>query len=1614
LLVLIALILLLWVAIQTTPVQNWLVHKVTKRLSKDLNTTVEIKHVDFALFNKMVLEGTLVKDRQNDTLLYAGAVKVNITDWFFIKDNIELEYIGLQDAVIQLQRQDSIWNYRFLADYFSAPADTTTKKGMINLNLKKAEFDNVSILQRDGWRGEDMQFKLASLDIDADKLDIQKKQVHINSIGIDRLLFSIYNYDGKRPDSLRPKADTARLVNNPNHLRWNPGNWDILVDEVKVTNSQFKSDLQDDRPLYTYFDEKHINFSDINATFKQLAFRQDSITTQLQLSTKERSGLTVKKLQANVVMHPEAMEFHNFDLLTNRSHLHNFFAMRYESFNDMSDFVTSVRMEADFNDADLDSDDIAYFAPQLKDWKKKIRISGKIKGPVENLTARKLIVEAGKNTYLNGNISMKGLPDINETFIDFVANDFRTTYQDAIAIIPQLKNIQQPRLDRLGFLQFKGNFTGFISDFVTYGTIRTNLGTIVSDLNMKFPEKGATSYSGKLRTDSFHLGEFVDVPQLGRIAFNGGIYGLGMRANSLNAKLDGAIQSLEVNNYTYHDITVKGTVAKRLFNGELTINDPNLQFKLNGLVDLSKDIPQFNFDADVARADLRNLRLIKDSVEVNGKFRFNFSGDNIDNFLGTARVYEASVLKRGKRISFDSLYVESKTMGTNKVITVVSNEFDAALVGEFSIRDLPAAFRTFLHKYYPSYIPEGRANRSDENFSFVVTTKKVDEYLDFISKDLNGFNYSTVTGRINTKENLLDLNAEVPQFSYKNISFYNIAVKGTGNLDSLVMENSIADVYINDSLHFPGTVINIRSSNDISDIMVKTSANQTLNSANIAARVQTMPKGVRIVFNESHFDVNGKNWLIEKNGELVLSEELVTANGVKIYSGDQEVLVTTQPSDIGNTNDIKVQLKSINIGDFAPYITHTTRLEGLLNANVDVMNPFGKIQVDLYGEAEQFRLDNDSLGKIKLNANYNQRSGLVNFAAQSDNKDYVFDVKGIYNLLDSNTNNLPLDITGNFKDTKIDVLEKYLSGVFSNISGFATGQLRIAGPTDKLQYLGKVQLRDGQLRVNYTNVLYNIPAATFEFKEGQINFGSFAIKDQFGNTGTITRGILKHQGFDDLDFDFAMNSNKLLVLSTNNTGNEPFYGTVFAKVNMTLKDRLEDLKMDIRGEPADSSKLYIRSTTSKQSGATDYIVWKVYGKEMQAPVTFNETNLSVTLDVTANKLINMYVILDELTNDIIRATGHGNLKMKAGTDGDFTIVGRYDIEEGDYNFNFQSLLRKPFKLRPGANNNIQWTGSPFDAQIRIEAEYTAENVRFSDLGLDGFSLQSGSNTGGINNNVRKYRGEVVVVATLTQQLMKPNIKFQIELPQGSPLKNDADALAILQRIQNDENELNKQVAFLIVFNGFGPLSTSTNQGALLNNAFEGVVVSSISGVLSSALSRQFSNIFRKIFNDESIKVNFNAQMYSGSNLIDNVNRNSINLDRTNVNFNIGKSFLNERLTFTFGSALDFGLSAQQVQATRNLQFLPDITAEWKIRQDGKLLLTFFYRDSYNYVGGTGARQNRSGASISYRHEFDRLRDIFKSERRKKQDADDRQKVKDSLKGNSASADTSKINTVGKN
>src|SRR5690606_4977284 len=206
-------------------------------------------------------------------------------------------------------------------------------------------------------------------------------------------------------------------------------------------------------------------------------------------------------------------------------------------------------------------------APDIKSWNRKIKISGDARGTVNDLKLEDLVVQAGGSTYFAGNASMFGLPDIELTFIDLKADEFRTTYSDALTYIPELRRVSQPAISKLQFIKFKGSFTGFIRDFVTFGTIETALGTISSDLNMKLPRGSSPVYSGSVATNNFQLGTFLQNNVLGNIAFEGDVKGRGFNMKTLMVDIDGNINHFEFNDYRYRNITTNGTLNKQLFDG---------------------------------------------------------------------------------------------------------------------------------------------------------------------------------------------------------------------------------------------------------------------------------------------------------------------------------------------------------------------------------------------------------------------------------------------------------------------------------------------------------------------------------------------------------------------------------------------------------------------------------------------------------------------------------------------------------------------------------------------------------------------------------------------------------------------------------------------------------------------------------------------------------------------------------------------------------------------------------------------------------------------------------------------------------------------------------------
>lgn len=1560
---LVALLLLVVLLLQTEFFQNFIVRKVTKQLSDNLHTEIRIKHVSFSFFNKMNLEEMLVRDQRKDTLLYAGAFKLRITDWFFLKDHIDLKYVGLENATIKLFRKDSIWNYQFLADYFTSPTPQQKKPSKpISLNLQKIDFENVKIAKIDHWEGQDITVQLGTLGVDARKMDLNKLIFDIRYVNIDKLAFTLSDYHAVKPHVPRPYYDPKS-----GEMYFNEGGITVHTDSIKITNSAVSllKELKN-RGVRPYLDTRHLVFTKLNISAKNFGFNKDTISARINIEGHERSGIDIKHLKADFRMTPTIMEFKRFDLKTAESQFRDYLAFHFKDFNkDFADFETYVGLDGHFVHSEVHTNDIAFIEPSLKSWNKKINLTLDLKGTVYDFVMKNALIKLDEHSYISGDLGMKGFPEFDTAHLNLQHLVVQTTKTEAAPIAPIFNEIKNPDFDAMGVMLYRGNFVGTARDFFTEGNFSTAIGSLYTKAHLTFPEKGEPRYKGSIITKQFNIGKFVHSDAIGEMDFNGTFDGSSYKLATARSSLKGHFNQIVVNDYRYSNVDVNGTIQKRYFTGTLNINDSNANVLSNIQVDFNGKAPKFNIIGDVQQVALQKLNLTNDNFILTGLFDLDFEGNNIDDYIGTAKVLNARFAKDSMAVAFDSLAIRADDIAQNrKRLTVESNEFSINLEGKYNVLDLPNSFQAFLNKYYPSLIAEPKHIPRDQNFLLTINTRDFSPYLKLFLPTFSGLDSAILTGGINTMDsNAFYLHANIPNLNIdKHYRIRHADIEGRGDFNKLVLTGRIDSIFTQDSFWFPHTELDVSSSKDHSVLQLRTKANETLKDASLKADVYTLNDGVKINFQPSYFILNGKRWLLEKQGEIVVRKDFASAQNVKFKQGLQEIEVETSTKPSTNVrNELVVKLSNIDMSDFMPLVVQNPKMDGIANGTVRMQDFFGQFNLIGNLRAEQFRLNEDSIGIVNVNANFDKKTQLVKYKIDSDNDKYHFNINGDYNIANPEA---PLDAHVSLSDARIFILNELLGTLFSEVTGQSEGDLHITGNFNEPSIVGNVKIRNSELTVNYTQVHYKVDSANIEFLEDRINLGNIILKDKFGNQG-VASGTIYENALKDMKYDVKVTTDKLLALNTTAKDNPSFYGTAIAKGQFLVTGPQANMKLHVSATAADSSHIFIPTGNSKESSNVDYIIFKQYGSVVKKP-KHETSQMTVDLDLTANNLAEIEVIMDQQTGDVIRAVGNGRLSIHVPADGAMTMKGRYTIEKGRYNFSFQSLIKKPFDLIGGQNNYIEWTGSPYNADMHITASYTASHVNMNDL----MSSQMGANA--TNGNMRGYRGEVYVIADLTGKLSQPDINFRLDFPIGSSIKNDPDFALFLNRLESDNNEMLKQVTYLIVFGTFAPYGTGGSA-----TSFASVGVNSISSIITNELNNIVSNVLFKLTGNRNLQFDVSASTYSSANLgvgaagATNTNR----LDRQAVNLKLNQSLLNGNVIVSVGGDLDFGLSG--VSATTyggGFQWLPDISVSIILSKDRQLRAIIFNKSSLDVGAGSSGlgRRNRMGASLSYSRDFERI------------------------------------------
>jgi hypothetical protein len=709
--------------------------------------------------------------------------------------------------------------------------------------------------------------------------------------------------------------------------------------------------------------------------------------------------------------------------------------------------------------------------------------------------------------------------------------------------------------------------------------------------------------------------------------------------------------------------------------------------------------------------------------------------------------------------------------------------------------------------------------------------------------------------------------------------------------------------------------------------------------------------------------LNGKTWEIEQGGELNLRKNAVANGQLVLREGVQEIKIQTVASDYGTWNDLHVTLQNLNLGDLSPLLLKDNKLEGTLTGDIVVENPTEKLIINADLKGSGIRLDNDSLGAVAIGGRYDNITGMLTAKGANSDPDHKIEFDVAMNLADT-ANTFQDKISLRPTNFQLKYLERFLGTLFTNIQGYTTGNAELLFEGGNLDFTGKLQLKDASMRVVFTQVEYKIEDREIEFKKGFLNLDGITLRDRKGNLAKITGGI-KHEGFKKMDFDLAVQtvSPQMELINTTFKDNQQFFGHAWGYGSFVLLGPQYDMNMfiDVKASTTDSSYITLPPAQTRESGLSTFLVEKKYGREMtETEKRGGESNINFEVNLTATPLVNVELVLDELTGDIIRGRGNGNLKITSGTLAPLRLSGRYNIEEGAYNFTFQSVFKRPFIVRKGANNFVEWNGDPYDANINLEAYYTAENVSFAPLAssliVDADAARS----------LARLRDNVNVAAKLSGKLFSPKLDFKLEFPGNSLIYTQPSIAFAIQQLERNTNELTKQVTFLVVTNSFAPYESTQ----AVARPFEELAYNTISGVLFNVINQQLNQIFSKILRNNNFTLNFSGSLYN-RNLLD-PNAKGVRLfNQASSNLSLGTSFFSGRAILTVGGSFDVPLETN-IQQT--FQLMPDVTLELLLNATGSLRATFFYRQNIDYLNGfstSGSPQTRRyGTSLSFNKEFD--------------------------------------------
>ena len=1285
------------------------------------------------------------------------------------------------------------------------------------------------------------------------------------------------------------------------------------IDEVVLDDVSLRYKMAGGTPRNGAIDFRDVELAEISGNFSDIDIGDHLFKSTISgLTMREKSGFRIREMNAAATVDTNRLELTRLDVTTNRSRIRDYLLLEYADFSAFDDFVNQVAVTLELNRAQVNSNDIAYFAPNIRFTDFDVVLSGNLAGRVPAFSTDHIVLETGNSTRLEGAIAVRGLPDIRRTVFDLQLEELQTSSAEIESLVPQLGNTAAFDLpiafDRMGNVRYQGSLTGQYHDFIVNGTLNTELGAVHTNVHLNLSND--RSYSGKLWADTFDMGGLLGYAQLGGTGFDVVIDGSGFTAQEVNGTVEGQISYLDFHAYRYRAIDLKGRFSDMLFAGELQVADPNVQLAFDGEANFNPRNPSYRFRSHVDYANFYELGLYDEQplTITNAAVTSDFTGSSINTIQGSVDVSGVDFQINTSPYRINSVRLLAKGDAEHRVLALTSDVADATLTGEIDLNTLDNYFKSVAMRYAPALQLAVEAP-SKQAFHVDMVLKNFAALRPFVAPDLLIGSGSILSGYFSSTAGIANFNLLVPEAYYRNVRIDQLIVDETTSNEALRLLVTADRISLADSVYIDNVNMTNTLANDSLHFNLKLSHTAASNQLDLNGLVQfNAGEPAALHFMPSVVTLNGEPWQLGNRARLYFDGDQLRVHDLMLANARQTVrldgVISPRAEDEAVVTFNNFDLRTFN-GATKP---SGIELQGILNGQMTISsllkNPYFIADIGTH----DIRYNDIDVGDLVLQADFDQHTQLVNVNMEVKNRGVnTIIATGTYNASAVNK----LDMLVKLNQTELLLFQPLLKNLVSDITGTVSADIRVTGTALDPQVDGRFSLHNAGFTVNYLRTPYRIDDEVY-LSNTTLLLTNLLVVDPRGNQA-LANGTVDLSNLQIPEIDLVIDATNFLVLNTTLRDNPFYYGTVYGTGKFAFTGPTNAITINIQARTADHSKLSIPLNAVGTVSDNDFIRFvspdTLESRKPTAPL-LKGLSMNMDFQVTPAAEISLYTDLGELSG-----RGEGLLSLRVSSLGDFEMFGDYAINNGTFTFTAQDFINKIFEINQGGS--IRWTGQPTEATINLTAVYDQRT-----------SLAPLYNAAGRETNEQRVLAQAQMI--LSGSLMQPDITFGLNFPNDPYVKDE------LQSYLSDVNNVNQQTLSLIVRRSFTP-GSATDFSRELNNT-----------LLSAGTELAFNQLNNLIA--QSLNLNF----------VD-LNIRSLNDASASVHL------FNNRLIFTGGvtdrrNLTDLNVFGNYIATDAELQYL--------IRKDGRLVLRASNRlNSRNFLLNLNDNNYVSALGLVYRQEF---------------------------------------------